>query len=109
MTWSNMRRGRWLAEMPRIVDLIEKKRDGSAHSRDELETIVGGYVRGEVPDYQLAAWLMAVCWRGMAPDEVATLTQVMAASGEQLDLSSIGKTVADKHSTGGVGAKTPRA
>ncbi len=92
--------------MARIVDLIEKKRDGGTHSRDELETLIGGYVRGEVPDYQLAAWLMAVCWRGMQPDEVATLTQVMAASGEQLDLSSIGKPVADKHSTGGVGDKT---
>jgi pyrimidine-nucleoside phosphorylase len=92
--------------MPRMVDLIEKKRDGGAHSRDELEMIVGGYVRGDVPDYQIAAWLMAVCWRGMQPDEVASLTQVMAASGEQLDLSSIGKPVADKHSTGGVGDKT---
>src|SRR4030088_3018511 len=92
--------------MPRIVDLIEKKRDGGAHSRQELEAIVDGYVRGEVPDYQLSAWLMAVCWRGMLPDEVATLTQVMAASGEQLDLSSIGRPVADKHSTGGVGDKT---
>jgi pyrimidine-nucleoside phosphorylase len=92
--------------MARIVDLIEKKRDGGTHSRDELEAIVGGYVRGEVPDYQLAAWLMAVCWRGMQPDEVALLTEVMAASGEQLDLSSIGKPVADKHSTGGVGDKT---
>ena len=92
--------------MARIVDLIEKKRDGGTHSRDELEAIVGGYVRNEVPDYQIAAWLMAVCWRGMTPDEVATLTQVMAASGEQLDLSPIGKPVADKHSTGGVGDKT---
>src|SRR3989449_3115421 len=92
--------------MLRIVDLIEKKRDGGTHSRDELEAIVSGYVRGEVPDYQVAAWLMAVCWRGMQPDEVATLTQVMAASGAQLDLSSIGKPVADKHSTGGVGDKT---
>src|ERR1700730_5992511 len=92
--------------MPRIVDLIEKKRDGGTHSRDELEAIIDGYVRGEVPDYQVAAWLMAVCWRGMEPVEVATLTQVMAASGEQLDLSSIGKPVADKHSTGGVGGKT---
>ena len=90
----------------RIVDLIEKKRDGGSHSREELEAIVGGYVRGDVPDYQIAAWLMAVCWRGMQPDEVAALTQVMAASGEQLDLSSIGRPVADKHSTGGVGDKT---
>src|SRR5579859_2181239 len=95
--------------MLRIVDLIEKKREGGAHSRTELEAIVGGYVRGEVPDYQVAAWLMAVCWRGMLPEEVATLTRVMAASGEQLDLSSIGKPVADKHSTGGVGDKTSLA
>src|SRR6266705_4256367 len=92
--------------MARIVDLIEKKREGGTHSRNELEAIVGGYVRGEVPDYQVAAWLMAVCWQGMQPDELADLTQVMAASGQQLDLSSIGKPVADKHSTGGVGDKT---
>jgi pyrimidine-nucleoside phosphorylase len=90
----------------RVVDLIEKKRDGGSHSRQELEAIVGGYVRGEVPDYQIAAWLMAVCWRGMLPQELADLTQVMAASGEQLDLSLVGRAVADKHSTGGVGDKT---
>src|ERR1700682_4644690 len=93
----------------RIVDLIEKKRTGGMHTRDELEALVGGYVRGDVPDYQLAAWLMAVCWQGMQPEEVATLTQVMAASGEQLDLSSIGRRGADKHSTGGVGDKTSLA
>jgi pyrimidine-nucleoside phosphorylase len=90
----------------RIVDLIEAKRDGQTHSRRELEALVMGYVRGEVPDYQMAAWLMAVCWRGMQPEELATLTEVMASSGEQLDLASIGKPVADKHSTGGVGDKT---
>jgi pyrimidine-nucleoside phosphorylase len=90
----------------RIVDLIEKKRDGGTHSRDELEAMLGGYVRGEVPDYQIAAWLMAVCWHGMQPQEMTTLTQVMASSGQQLDLSSIGQPVADKHSTGGVGDKT---
>jgi pyrimidine-nucleoside phosphorylase len=93
----------------RVVELIEKKRDGGMHSRAELEALIGGYVRDEVPDYQLAAWLMAVCWRGMAAAEVATLTQVMAESGEQLDLSSIGRPVADKHSTGGVGDKTSLA
>jgi pyrimidine-nucleoside phosphorylase len=90
----------------RIVDLIEKKRDGGQHSADELHAIVDGYVRGEVPDYQVAAWLMAVCLRGMQPDEAATLTRIMAASGQQLDLSSVGRPVADKHSTGGVGDKT---
>ena len=62
----------------RVVDLIEKKRDGGAHSRAELEAIVDGYVRGDVPDYQVAAWLMAVCWQGMQPAEVAALTEVMA-------------------------------
>jgi pyrimidine-nucleoside phosphorylase len=86
----------------RIVDLIEKKRDGGTHTRAELEALI----LGDVPDYQLAAWLMAVCWRGMQPDETAALTAVMAASGEQLDLSAIGRAVADKHSTGGVGDKT---
>src|SRR5436305_1348389 len=90
----------------RIVDLIERKRDAAEHTRAELEALVQGYVRAEVPDYQVAAWLMAVCWRGMAPREVVALTEVMAASGEQLDLSSIGKPLADKHSTGGVGDKT---
>src|SRR5919199_370819 len=85
----------------RIVDLIEKKREGQAHTPAELERLVQGYVRGEVPDYQVAAWLMAVCWRGMLPDEASTLTQVMAASGAQLDLSTIGRPVADKHFTGG--------
>ena len=90
----------------RVVDLIEKKRDGGVHSREELEALIGGYVRGDVPDYQVAAWLMAVCWRGMPAEEVATLTQVMAASGTQLDLSPVGRPVADKHSTGGVGDKT---
>src|ERR1700704_4891541 len=93
----------------RIVDLIEKKRDGGTHSLEELEAVVGGYVSGQVPEYQVAAWLMAVCWRGMQPDELASLTRVMAASGEQLDLSSIGRPVADKHSTGGVGDKTSLA
>jgi len=90
----------------RIVDLIERKRDGGTHSAAELQALIGGYVRGEVPDYQMAAWLMAVCWRGMTPEEATSLTQLMAASGEQLDLSSIGRPVADKHSTGGVGDKT---
>ncbi len=90
----------------RIVELIEKKRDGGAHTRAELEALVGGYVAGETPDYQVAAWLMAVTLRGMTARETADLTRVMAESGEQLDLSGIGAVVADKHSTGGVGDKT---
>ncbi len=93
----------------RIVDLIEKKRDGGAHTQAELEALVLGYTRGEVPDYQVAAWLMAVVWRGMSDDEMTALTRVMAASGDRLDLSDIGRPVADKHSTGGVGDKTSLA
>jgi pyrimidine-nucleoside phosphorylase len=87
------------------VDVILEKRRGEAHSRERLEAFVGGYVRGEVPDYQVAAWLMAVCWRGMSERETADLTLVMAASGHQLDLSAFEHAV-DKHSTGGVGDKT---
>jgi pyrimidine-nucleoside phosphorylase len=87
------------------VDVIEKKRQGGTHTREELERFVMGYIHGEVPDYQVAAWLMAVCWRGMSPQETADLTEVMAASGDVLDLSMLPNTV-DKHSTGGVGDKT---
>ncbi|GHF92695.1 thymidine phosphorylase [Deinococcus piscis] len=88
-----------------IPDLIAKKRAGGEHTRAELEQLIGGYTRGEVPDYQVSAWLMAVFLNGMAPQETADLTLVMAESGEQLDLSSLHNTV-DKHSTGGVGDKT---
>ncbi|HEX7021822.1 MAG TPA: thymidine phosphorylase [Trueperaceae bacterium] len=87
------------------VEFIEHKRDGKEHSREDLERFLMGYVRGQVPDYQVAAWLMAVCWRGMSPQETADLTEVMALSGDTLDLSSLPHTV-DKHSTGGVGDKT---
>ena len=88
-----------------IPDLIARKRDGLEHSRAELEALILGYVGGEVPDYQISAWLMAVYLRGMTAREVADLTLVMADSGEQFDLSSLQNTV-DKHSTGGVGDKT---
>jgi pyrimidine-nucleoside phosphorylase len=87
------------------VDVILEKRRGESHTRERLEAFVGGYVRGEVPDYQVAAWLMAVCWRGMSDRETADLTAIMAASGHQLDLSAFEHAV-DKHSTGGVGDKT---
>lgn len=88
-----------------IPELIARKRDGHAHSRAELEELVLGYARGEVPDYQVSAWLMAVYLRGMQPQEVADLTAVMAKSGDMLDLGTLPRTV-DKHSTGGVGDKT---
>jgi len=90
----------------RTVAIIEQKRAGEALSREELEQLVHGYVRGDVPDYQAAAWLMAVCCRGMSRQETADLTSVMVASGATLDLSSVKWPVADKHSSGGVGDKT---
>ncbi|GAA0506225.1 thymidine phosphorylase [Deinococcus depolymerans] len=88
-----------------IPDLIRKKRDGETHTRAELETLVLGYTRGEVPDYQMSAWLMAVFLRGMAEQETADLTMVMAESGDLMNLGDLPRTV-DKHSTGGVGDKT---
>ncbi|WP_457628680.1 thymidine phosphorylase [Oceanithermus sp.] len=87
------------------VDFIEKKRDGAAHDAAELQEWIAAYVEGRIPDYQMAAWLMAVYFQGMTPRETAELTLAMAHSGEVLDLSGLGKTV-DKHSSGGVGDKT---
>jgi len=75
-------------------------------SREELEKLVLGGLRGEVPDYQVAAWLMAVYFRGMTPPETTTLTSILQHSGQQLHLPPLGKPVLDKHSTGGVGDKT---
>lgn len=89
----------------RAVDLILKQREGERLGTEELRWLVRGAVDGTIPDYQLAAWLMAVCWRGMADDETAQLTVAMAASGATLDLSGVPGTVVDKHSTGGVGDK----
>lgn len=88
-----------------MLDLIEKKRDGEYLTEAEIRFLIQGYVQGQIPDYQMSAWAMAVFFQGMNPDEIAQLTQAMAASGEQLDLSALGRVV-DKHSTGGVGDKT---
>ena len=85
----------------RIYDLIAKKRDGGTHTREELEAIVNGFVSGEVADYQMAAWMMAVYLRGMTNEETAELTDVMAHSGVMVDLSPIPGIKVDKHSTGG--------
>ena len=89
----------------RMVDLILKKRAGGAHDAAELAFIADGAASGALPDYQLAAWLMAVCWHGMAAEETAAFARAIAASGATLDLSDIAGTVVDKHSTGGVGDK----
>jgi pyrimidine-nucleoside phosphorylase len=87
------------------VTLIRKKRAGEALTREELESFIGGFVRGEIPDYQMSAFLMAVYFRGMAPSETATFADVMLHSGRIIDLSAVPGIKVDKHSTGGVGDK----
>ncbi|MEF3301880.1 pyrimidine-nucleoside phosphorylase [Paenibacillus sp. GYB003] len=90
----------------RMVDLIQHKRDGGRLTREQLYFIVQGFTRGDIPDYQMSAFAMAVFFRGMDEEEIADLTMAMASSGDVVSLAAIRGTKVDKHSTGGVGDKT---
>ncbi|HHW11622.1 MAG TPA: pyrimidine-nucleoside phosphorylase [Firmicutes bacterium] len=90
----------------RMVDVISRKRDGLEHTPEEIAYIVQGIVDGSIPDYQLAAWCMAVYFQGMTPREARDMAVRMAATGDQVDLSPLPGVKIDKHSTGGVGDKT---
>src|SRR6201997_3565825 len=90
----------------RTVDLIQRKRDGEELSPEEIEYLVDGYTRGDIPDYQMSSFLMAVYYSGMSDREVSRLTECMLRSGETVDLSAVPGIKVDKHSTGGVGDKT---
>jgi pyrimidine-nucleoside phosphorylase len=90
----------------RAVDLIRKKRDSGEHSREEIDFLISGYTSGEIPDYQMAAWLMAAWLRRLNRSETASLTEAMLYSGEVLNLADLPGKKVDKHSTGGVGDKT---
>ena len=90
----------------RAVDLIRKKRDSQEHSREEINFLISGYTRGEIPDYQMSAWLMATWIRGISGAEIASLTEAMLHSGEVITFPELPGKKVDKHSTGGVGDKT---
>ena len=89
-----------------IIDIIERTKNSQPLSSDEISWLVKSYTAGDIPDYQMSAWLMAVCLNGLTEEETVALTLAMRDSGDQLDLSCIERVTADKHSTGGVGDKT---
>ena len=89
----------------RAVDLIQKKKEGKQHTKKEIDFLIKGYLDGTIEDYQMSAWLMAVCFQGLTDLETAFLTSSFVESGDVLDFSDISEYVADKHSTGGVGDK----
>ena len=90
----------------RPYDIILKKRNGKEHTKEEIEHLIEGYTKENIPDYQLSAWAMAVFFQGMTAHETAYLTTAMAESGDMIDLSKIKGFKVDKHSTGGVGDTT---
>lgn len=93
----------------RFVDIIEKKRDGNALTKEEIQFFITGYVNEEIPDYQVSSLLMAIYFQGMNTIEIANLTEAMLHSGDVIDLHAIAGIKSDKHSTGGVGDKTSLA
>ncbi len=88
-----------------LIDLIEKKKQGKAHSKDEINFIIKSLIDGKASDAQVSAWLMAVCFKGLSEDETANLTEALGASGKIIDFGELSNLVVDKHSTGGVGDK----
>ncbi|WP_025755718.1 pyrimidine-nucleoside phosphorylase [Mycoplasmopsis cricetuli] len=93
----------------RIVDLIDKKRHGFELSQEEISYLINSYVKNEVPDYQMSAFLMAVVWRSMSTHEISQMTKIMMNSGDLINLNEIPGIKVDKHSTGGIGDKTTLA
>ncbi|HCZ7177868.1 TPA: pyrimidine-nucleoside phosphorylase, partial [Staphylococcus aureus] len=90
----------------RMIDIIEKKRDGHTLTTEEINFFIDGYVKGDIPDYQASSLAMAIYFQDMNDDERAALTMAMVNSGDMIDLSDIKGVKVDKHSTGGVGDTT---